>query len=85
MEHNEWIRRKLDGLLRAYIRQTHKRLIWKQVQREIENALKLLPIEAVKLLLMLIEPTAEIESRKRWNTVSIFLKKQNLPVTAVTS
>jgi hypothetical protein len=85
MEHNEWIRRKLDGLLRAYIRQTHKHLIWKQVQREIENALKLLPIEAVKLLLMLIEPTAEIESRKRWNTVSIFLEKQNLPVTAVTS
>jgi hypothetical protein len=80
MEHNEWTRRKLDGLLRAYIRQTYKHLTWEQVQTEIENAVKLLPIEAIKSLLMLIEPTAEMESRKRWDTVSAFL--ENRPIIA---
>lgn len=80
MEHNEWIRRRLDGLLRGYIRQTHKRLTWERLQREVENGCKLLHVETVKLLLVLIEPTAEIESRKRWDTVSAFL--ENRPIIA---
>lgn len=75
----------LDGILRAYIRQTHKKLTWKQVQGQIENAIKVLPIEVVEVRLMLVQPTAEVESRKRYESVRKFLEIYNNPVVVTTT
>jgi len=69
VDQHEHARRKLDGILRTYIRQLHKRIGLANVRAAIKEASNNLSVEEIAAVVMQIAPTGYPQSKERFDEI----------------